>query len=81
MPWYEFFWTERALDKIGLNGVAQHEVESVICDPIRTGDSQSSGRPAAVGLADDGRMLMCIYEELDEFRVLLVTAYFLEPPS
>lgn len=79
MPYYEFIWTKRARMKIELNGVSQHEVESVISDPAGTGSSNSSGRPLAIGYGDDGRVLVCIYEELDEFRVLPVTAYFVSP--
>jgi hypothetical protein len=79
MPYYEFIWTERALAKIELNGVTQNEVESVVSNPIRTGQSRTSGRPLAVGLADDGRLLICIYETIDELHVLPVTAFFAEP--
>ena len=81
MPYYEFIWTERALAKIELNNVTQDEVESVICDPIKTDHSQSSGRPLATGFADDGRLVVCIYELIDELRVLPVTAYFSERQS
>ena len=76
MPYYEFVWTERARAKIELHGVSCHEVEEVICRPDKTGHSHSSGRPMAMGWLDDGRWLVCIYEELDELRILPITAYF-----
>lgn len=62
MPYYEFVWAEFTLEKIDLNGVSQAEVESIICDPLKTDRSNSSGRPMAFGLADDGRMIACVYE-------------------
>lgn len=79
MPYYEFVWTERALEKVAVNGVATEEVEAVICDPVKTGQSNSSGRPLAMGLAEDGRTLVCIYEIIDELRVLPITAFFSKP--
>jgi hypothetical protein len=81
MPYYEFVWTERALGKISLNGVTQEEVAAVVCDPNVTGYSRSSGRPIAMGPADDGRRIICVYEMLDELRVLPVTSYYLRPKS
>jgi uncharacterized DUF497 family protein len=79
MPYYEFVWTERALVKIDLNGVTSEEVEAVICNPFKTDRSNSSGRPLAKGLSDDGRTIVCIYEMIDELRVLPITAYYSGP--
>jgi uncharacterized DUF497 family protein len=76
MPYYEFVWTERARTKIELHGATCHDVEEVISRPLKRGRSNSSGRPMAMGFVDDGRWLVCIYEELDELRILPVTAYF-----
>gem|GEM_PF-4797919 len=45
MPYYGYIWTKRARIKIDLNGVAEHEVEAVISDPMSTAVSNSSGRP------------------------------------
>jgi uncharacterized DUF497 family protein len=55
MPYYEFVWTDRARAKIELHGVTCQDVEEIISRPIKTGRSNSSGRPLAMGFVDDGR--------------------------
>jgi uncharacterized DUF497 family protein len=79
VPYYEFWWDERVLEKLLDNGVSPDDAESVICDPVRIEPSRSSGRPMAFGLASDGRMIACVYEPIDELVVRPVTAYYLEP--
>lgn len=57
MPYYEFVWTDRARSKIELNGLTLEDVEAIICSPWKVEKSRSSGRPLAMGLADDGRTI------------------------
>ena len=81
MPYYEFIWTDTALAKIELNDVSQDEVEAAICHPLKVHTSASSGRPLAMALAEDGRMLVCVYEIVDELQILPITAYFTKARS
>ncbi|MDZ4685832.1 MAG: hypothetical protein SH850_12255 [Planctomycetaceae bacterium] len=79
MPYYEFWWDERTLEKLSINDVTLEEVEEVICYPERVEKSRSSGIPIAIGAARDGRLIACVYQPIDELTVKPVTAYYIEP--
>jgi hypothetical protein len=55
-------------------------LEDVVCHPVSTGKSRSSGLPAAFGYASDGRYIIAVYEQLDELTVVPVTAYDVHEP-
>jgi hypothetical protein len=78
VPYYEFWWDDRNLAKIDINGLTTDEVESVVCDPIKVDRSRRSGHPIAFGFAGDGRMIACVYEPFDELTVRPITAFYLE---
>jgi hypothetical protein len=40
--------------------------------------SRASGRPLATGFTTDGRLILVVYEEVDDFTVYPVTAYEVE---
>jgi hypothetical protein len=61
------------------NGLTPDDVEAVICNPLEKTISRSSGRPMATGYAADGRLIVVVYEEMDEVTVYPVTAYEIEP--
>ena len=50
-------------------------VESVICNSLETKTSRSSGRPVATGYVPDGRLVIVVYEQIDESTVCPVSAY------
>ena len=81
MPYFDFLWTDDIIDHIAEHGVSQEDFEEVVGDPVRTGQSRSSGLPAAWGFTGDGRYVIAIYEQLDEFTVLPVTAYEVPEPN
>ena len=78
MPEYRFLWTDISQEKVQEHGVTLDEFQAVVCDPMWTDTSRSTGRPIAFGLSDDGRMLACVYELVDEVDVIPVTAYEVE---
>jgi hypothetical protein len=47
----------------------------VISDPLGDTTSRSTGRPAVTGYTADGRLILVVYEEIDEITVYPVTAY------
>ena len=78
MPWYDVIWNREPggnVEHIADNGITPDEVEAVICDPIETSTSRSTGRPVATGYTSDGRLILVVYEQIDELTVYPVTAY------
>lgn len=75
MPYYLFTWTDEIIGHLAENGVTPEEFEEVVCDPQLIGTSRSTGRPIAIGQDGEGRTLICVYELLDDVRVLPVTAF------
>lgn len=81
MPWYDIIWNHEPggnVEHIADHGITTAEVEAVICDPLETTTSRSSGRPVATGYTADGRLLLVIYEQIDDVTVYPVTAYEVE---
>jgi hypothetical protein len=75
MPYYEFLWTEEIVDHLAEHGVTREAFEEVVSNPNRRGVSRSSGRPCCWGETADGLRLFCVYEYLDDFTIIPVTAY------
>ena len=68
-------------DRVGLvpgGDAGAQDVDAVICNPLETKTSRSSGRPIATGYTPDGRLILVVYEEIDECTVYPVTAYEVE---
>lgn len=80
MPYFDFIWTRKIVEHISEHGISPDDFEQVICDPDSKGFSRSTGLPAAWGYTADGRYLMAVYEEIDEFTILPVTAYEVPEP-
>lgn len=78
MPYYRFLWTEVAQSKVEANGVTMGEFENILRHPLSTESSRSTGRPIAVGLGEEGRLIVCVYELEGDFDVLPITAYEIE---
>ena len=81
MPYFEFLWTDDIVDHVAQHGVSQDDFEEVVSNPVRTGQSRSSGLPAAWGYTADGRYIIAIYEQLDDFTAIPVTAYEVPEPK
>ena len=80
MPYFEFLWTDEAIEHLAEHGITQDDFEEVVCDPLRNGESHSTGRPAAWGYTADGRYIIAIYEEIDDVTLHPVTAYEVPEP-
>ena len=57
------------------DGVSKEEVEDVFTHPIDTDISRSSGHPVVFGETRTGRIVMVVYELIDEFTIYPITAY------
>lgn len=80
MPYFEFLWTDEIIEHLAEHGISQEDFEEVVCQPIKQGFSQSSGHPTAWGYALDGRYVIAVYEQIDDLKVLPVTAYEVSEP-
>lgn len=47
-------------------------------NPLRVGLSRSSRRPVALGHTPEGRLLLVVYEQIDDVTIYPVTAYEIE---
>ena len=78
MPWYDIIWNDEPggnVDHIAQHGLALEDVEAVICDPLEQTTSRTTGRPVVTGYTADGRLILVVYEEIDDVTVYPVTAY------
>jgi uncharacterized DUF497 family protein len=57
------------------HGLTPEDVEAIICNPLEKTTSRNSDRPAVVGYTPDGRLVLVVYEEIDDVTVYPVTAY------
>jgi hypothetical protein len=74
MPKFEFDWTPRALQKLEDNGVTREDFEQVVLKARRIEYSRSSGHPACRGRLGS-RVLFCVFENIDGWRVRPITAF------
>jgi len=78
MPFYFFHWTEEIVEHLAENDVSLEEFEEVVQDEFSESTaSRSTGRPARIGLTEDGRTLFCVFNWLDREQTQIepVTAY------
>ncbi len=78
MPWYDIIWNHEPggnVDHVAQHGLTPEDVEAVICDPLEKTTSRTTGRPVVTGYTADGRLILVVYEEIDDVTVYPVTAY------
>jgi uncharacterized DUF497 family protein len=66
---------EGNVQHIADHGLSKEDVEWVLGDPATTGQSRSSGLPAAWGYSPDGDYIIVVYEQIDADTIRVVTAY------
>jgi len=75
---YFFHWSDEIVDHLAENNVLPTEFEEVVQDPFSEWTtSRSTGRPARIGLTEDGRALFCVFNWFDDEQTQIepVTAY------
>jgi uncharacterized DUF497 family protein len=81
MPWYEVVWNYEPggnVEHIAEHDLTPEDVEAAIQDPLDTTTSRSSGRPVLAGYTHDGRLIIVVYEEVDDITIYPITAYEVE---
>jgi hypothetical protein len=69
MPYRICMWTLSIIAHLAMHDVSQDEFEEVVTDPTLDENSDSSGRPAVIGYIGTGRLLFCVFEEINETYV------------
>lgn len=80
MPVRLCFWTNEAEEHLAEHGISRDDYEDAMSQVIREVVSDSSGRPAVFGRTGDGRILLCVFEAIDELFILPVTAFEVSEP-
>jgi len=80
MAYFEFLWTDEAVEHLAEHGLSPEDFEAVVNRPERRGESRSTGRPCCWGETPDGRYVICVYEYLDELTIIPSTAYEVRRP-
>ena len=78
MRWYDVIWNDEPggnVEHVAEHGLTPDEVEAVLCNPLEKTTSRTSGRPVVTGYTADGRLILVVYEEIDDVTVYPVTAY------
>ncbi len=75
MPYFQFIWTDEAIEHIGEHDISSEDFENVVRHPVGIGRSRSSDLLIAFGYTEDGRYIIAVYKLLDEITVFPVTAY------
>ena len=78
MPMFFFIWSSTTVEHLAEHDVSPDEFEFVVQNPESTGVSRSTGRPFAVAVTDEGRELLCVYEQIDAMTIEPITAYELD---
>jgi uncharacterized DUF497 family protein len=66
------------VDKLAQHGLTTEDFEMVLANPEELSRSRSSGRNIAIGYTEDGRRIICVYEEIDDLYVEPCTACEIE---
>ena len=81
MPYYDVLWNPGAggnVEHIAEHDLTPGDVEEVLFNPVGHDISHSTGRPIVYGFTPDGRYIVVVYEEIDEYTLYPITAYEIE---
>ena len=75
-------WVKVVCGKLYFNAKSRafHDSTSVAgaARAVELNVSRSTGRPVAIGFANSGKRLVCVYEWFDEDTIIPITAYEVE---
>ena len=76
MAWCEYYWSEKAIDKVAQHGQTQDDFEFAFENYYREELSHSSDRFVRFGAAADGRRIVVVFEWVEvDLSVIPVTTY------
>ena len=80
MPVFDFLWFDENEQHLAEHGVTKEEFEEVVFNAARSEiqRSRSSGNPLVVGYTSTGKKIACVYEDVDGYQIVPVTAYEVE---
>ncbi|MFV1969027.1 MAG: hypothetical protein ACC628_26705 [Pirellulaceae bacterium] len=81
MPVYFFHWTAEIVEHLADNHVTPEEFEAIVQDDrSKVVTSRSTGRPARIGVTDEGRVLFRVFDWIDQWQTEIEprTAYELD---
>jgi uncharacterized DUF497 family protein len=76
--WQQIIWNEEPggnIEHIEEHGLSVDDVEHVLANPESEETSRSSGLPCVFGTTPDGRLIIVVFEQIDEDTIYPVTAY------
>ena len=76
MAWFEYIWTQRAIDKLAQHGLTQDDFEFAFENCHREERSNSSDSMIRFGASTDGRRIAVVFEWAEvDMAVIPVTGY------
>ena len=76
MAWFEYYWSNRAIDKVSQHGLTQDDFEFAFENYLREELCHSSSRLIRFGLIEDGRQIAVVFEWVEEdLSVIPITAF------
>ena len=75
MPFFEFIWLERVIEKLAEREISIDEIEAIVNCPEWQDRSRATGLPVAFGHLTDGRFVIVVYQWIDRITVQPITAY------
>lgn len=78
MKWTTVIWDPTPggnVEHVEEHDLTTDDVDHVLQDHESKDESKTSGRPCVFGETPDGRYIVVIYEEIDKYTVLPITAY------
>jgi uncharacterized DUF497 family protein len=75
VPYYDFIWNDDLVRHLEEHGVSVEDFEQIVTNPEQIGESRSTGRPCCWGETADGRFLFCVFEKIEPYTILPVTAF------
>ena len=67
-------------EHVAQHGLTQDDVQCVVDNPTGYGVSRCSGEPVVFGFTPDGRYIIVVSAEIDEFSAYPVTAFEVQEP-
>jgi uncharacterized DUF497 family protein len=75
MPYHEFLWADRAIEKIEDNGLEIAEIEYAVRHSLRRESSRGSDREVFIGRTPSGELICVPFEEIDSVVIAPITAF------
>ena len=79
MPEFHIIWSDEIEEHLAEHGVTRAEFAEVVLLATEVETSRSTGNPIVFGWTSTGKHIACVYEDIDGYSIVPVTAYEVEP--